>query len=268
MKANILLGFIAAFFFAQNINAQGLAGRLKQKAAQAADRALDKKVDQKTGVNTSGTNQQTSGGASGNQVSSPGNPTNKGGGGLISTPPDVKQNLSDAEGSFKAGSYGEARYAVQQAMLGVELEIGQKVLKSLPETVSGLKKEDQADEVTSSGYGWAGLTIQREYTSGEDKLFRTTIANNSAWMSSVNLYLANTGYAQQTNGQQNWKQTKVKGYRAVIEYDESSGYKLSVPLGQTSLIVWEAVNFASEQEVMAAANSFDIDGIKKMLGEQ
>jgi hypothetical protein len=43
---------------------------------------------------------------------------------------------------------------------------------------------------------------------------------------------------------------------------------LSVPLGQSSLIVWEAVNFATEQEVMAAANTFDIEGIKKMLGEQ
>ena len=54
----------------------------------------------------------------------------------------------------------------------------------------------------------------------------------------------------------------------MIEYNEGSGYKLSVPVGQSSLIVWEAINFASEQEVMNAANAFDIDGIKKMLGEQ
>ena len=87
-------------------------------------------------------------------------------------------------------------------------------------------------------------------------------------MSALNMYLANGGYAQTTNGQQNWKQTKVKGNKAIIEYNEGSGYKLSVPLGQSSLIVWEAVNFASEQEMMSAANSFDIDGIKKMLGEQ
>jgi hypothetical protein len=87
-------------------------------------------------------------------------------------------------------------------------------------------------------------------------------------MASVNMYLANGGYAQQTNGQQNWKQVKVKGHRGIIEYDESSGYKLSVPLGQSSLIVWEGVNFASEQEVMSAANAFDIDGIKNTLGEK
>ena len=67
---------------------------------------------------------------------------------------------------------------------------------------------------------------------------------------------------------QNVKQTKVKSYKAVITYDDSKGYTLLVPLGQSSLIVWECVNFATEQDVMNAANAFDIDGIKKMLGEQ
>ena len=269
MKSKILLTISALLLFAFAGNAQGIVGKLKNKASQAAEKALEKKVDDKTGANTN--NNQTSdtgsNSSSGNNNSG-NNPSNKGGGGLISTPPDVKQNLSDADAAYKTGSYGEARYAVQQAKLLVELEIGQKVLKSLPESISGLPKNEQRDQVTSTGYGWAGLTIQREYANTEDKLFRTTVANNSAWMSSVNMYLANSGYAQQTNGQQNWKQTKVKGHRGVIEYDESSGYKLSVPLGQTSIIVWEAINFATEQEVMSAANNFDIDGLKKMLGEQ
>jgi len=122
--------------------------------------------------------------------------------------------------------------------------------------------------VTSTGYGWAGLTIHREYNDTKDKEIRVTIANNSAWMAGVNAYLTNGGYAQQTNGQQNWKQTKVKGNRAIIEYDESSGYKLSVPLGQSSLIVYEGVNIASEGDMIKAAEGLDIDGIKKQLGEQ
>jgi hypothetical protein len=267
MKSKILLVGGALMALSFTMNAQGLMGKLKQKAEKAAEKALDKKVDEKTGGNNSSSDQSGSDNAGNTGNKSGNNPSNKGGGGLVTTPPDVKQNLTDAEASFKTSSYGEARYAVQQAMLGVEMEIGNKVLKSLPETVASLPKEDGSDQVTSTGWGWAGLTIQREYLK-DDKQLRTIIANNSAWMSAVNMYLANGGYAQQTNGQQNWKQIKVKGYRAVIEYDESSGYKLSVPLGQTSLIVWEAVNFASEQEVMSAANAFDIDGIKKMLGEK
>ena len=245
-------------------NGQGLVGKLKQKAEQAAEKAAQKKATESTGIETDDSSDNESSGSSQNSSN---RPTNKGGGGLITTPPDVNQNLSDAENAFKSASYAEARYAVQQAMLGVELEIGNKVLKSLPETVAGLPKQPESDQVTSTGWGWAGLTIQREYLK-DDKQLRTTVANNSAWMSAVNMYLANGGYAQQTNGQQNWKQVKVKNHRGIIEYEESTGYKLSVPLGQTSLIVWEGVNFASEQEIMSAANSFDIDGVKKMLGEK
>lgn len=270
MKTKLLV-LSVLFLVTLTARSQGLVGKLKQKAANAAEKAIDKKVDKKideTTGNTGNNNQDTGNDPNNSNTGNSNNrPSNKGGGGLVSTPPDVKANLGDAETAYKGGSYGEARYAVQQAMLGVELEIGQKILKSLPETVTGLKKDETHDQVTSTGWGWAGLTIQREYNQ-EDKQLRTMVANNAAWMSSVNGYLANSGYAQQTNGQQNFKQVKVKNYRGVIEYDESTGYKLSVPLGQTSLLVWEGINFASEQEMMAAANAFDIDGIKKMLGEQ
>lgn len=263
MKLKFLLAG-CAILFAYTGQAQGLVGKLKQKASQAAEKALEKKAEDKTGVKSGSSGEQSEDQSS---TGSGSRPVNKKGGGLTATPPDVNQNLADAETAYKSGSYGEARYAVQQAMLGVEMEIGQKVLESLPETVSGLPRVAEADQVTSTGYGWAGLTIVREYRN-DDKELKATIANNSAWMSAVNMYMANGGYAQTTGGQQNWKQTKVKGHKAVIEYDENSGYKLSVPLGQSSLIVLEGINYESEQEMMSAANTFDIDGIKKKLGEQ
>jgi hypothetical protein len=152
-------------------------------------------------------------------------------------------------------------------MLGVELEIGQQILKSLPETVAGLQKNAADDQVTSTGWGWAGLTIHREYETG-NKQFRITIANNAAWMQAINFYFNNAGYAQSTGGQQKMKQIKVKGYRSIIEYENSTGYKISVPLGQTSLVVVEGVNFATEQDIMAAVNQIDIDAIKNQLGEK
>lgn len=234
----------------------GLLRKINNAADRAADKIINKKVDEAVDKNTPG-----------NPNTSSNKPGNKGGGGLVTTPPDVKENLTAAETAFKGGNYGEARYAVQQAMLGVELEIGQKILKSLPAAVAGLSKDTTADQVTSTGWGWAGLTIHREYGTG-DKQFKVTVANNAVWMNALNMYLNNGGYAQQTGGQQNWKQIKVKGNRAVIEYDESSGYKVSVPLGQTSLVVYEGINFANESDMMAAVNAVDIDGIKKHLGEK
>lgn len=256
--------------------------KLKQKAENKLENSVDKKLgtgnpnqNQGQGQGGQGQGGLGTGGqqGSGGQGMNGANSGNGGlgqnqGGGLISTPPDVKQNLADGESAFKGGKFGEARYSIQQAMLGVELEIGNKILKSLPETISGLAKDATADQVTSTGSGWAGLTIVRKYADEKGKEFRTTIANNAMMMSSVNMYFNTGGYAQQTGGEQNWKQTKVKGNRAIIEFDQNTGYKLSVPMGQSSLIVFEGVSFATENDMMAAASSVDIDGIKKMLGEQ
>jgi len=240
---------------------------MKEKAEQIANKANGNNGNTNTNTpgNNPGNNADPNG--SGNGGTKYGKPSNKGGGGLVASAPDVKENLTTAETAFKGSNYGETRYAIQQAMLGVELQIGQNILKSLPQTVAGLKADSAQDQVTSTGWGWAGLTIQRVYVTGE-KQFTFTVANNSVWMQAVNMYLANNGYAQQTNGQQNWKQTRIKGYKAVIEYSEGSGYKLSVPLGQTSLLMFEGINFTSEQDMMNAANQIDIDGIKKALGEK
>ncbi len=201
---------------------------------------------------------------------SSGSPQNKKGGGLTNTPPpDVQAEIIDAEKSQKAGNYSDARYSIQQALMSVELQIGKQILQSLPQTVSGLQKDTTQNEVMSTSWGWNNLTIQSVYKKADQQM-TVTIGNNSFYSGFVNMYFSNSAYVQTSNNgnNQNAKQTKVKGNKAVITYDESKGYSLLVPLGQSSLIVWECVNFASEAAVMSAANSFDIDGIKKMLGEQ
>lgn len=279
MKIKYVLTLGAALSMGTQVAKAQVLNRLKQKVEnkteQKAGEEIDKlfggkKKDQASGQSGQGgaNGQGGQDGSGGVNSGSGGNPSNKGGAGLISTPPDVKQNLADAEAAYKKYSYGESRYSVQQAMLGVELEIGNKILKSLPESIVGLNKEAESDQVTSTGWGWAGLTIHREYSDGKDKQLTVNIANNSVLMAGVNAYFASGGYAQQTNGEQNWKQTKVQGYKAIIEFNEGSGYKLSVPIGQSSIIVYEGINFATEPEMMKAAEVIKIDSIKKELGEQ
>jgi len=262
-KSLLFLACCIPFYSAQ---AQ-LMKKLKEKANAAAERVMDKKIDEKaaevTGVSNSGGGSNSS---SSTSVGGRNKAGNKGGAGLVSTPPDVKENLTNAEAAFSGAKYSEARYAVQQAMLGVELQIGQNILKSLPQAIGELQYNVAADQVTSTGWGWAGLTIYREYEKG-DKQLRFSVANNAVWMQAINLYFNNGGYAQSTGGKQNWKQTKIKGLRAVIEYSEGSGYKLSAPLGQTSLLIYEGVNFANEQDFMKAAEQINVDNIKKQLGE-
>jgi hypothetical protein len=262
----MLTCFSIALFTFSTVNSQGLLKKIKDKAQQVADKTIDKKIDDAVGIDNNNSNSNN---ADMSTVGRNGKPSNKSGEGLISTPPNVNENLTSAETSFKTGKYSEARYSVRQAMLGVEMEIGKKILAGLPETVSGLKKDPATDQVTSAGWGmgWSGLTIQRDYKEG-DKQLSFTIANNALWMQAVNMYFTNSGYMQTSGGEQKWKQIKVQDEKAIIEFDASTGYKLSVPVGQTTLMVYEGVNFANEQDFMTAVNQINIASIKKQLGEK
>ena len=207
---------------------------------------------------------------SGSTTSSSGSPKNTKGGGLTNTvPPDVSQQIADAEKSHADGNLSDARYSIQQALMSIELQIGKEVLKSLPPTVSGLEKDTTQNKVMSTQWGWNNLTIQSVYKKADQQL-TITIGNNILYSSLASTYFNNAMYMQANSDgeKQNVKQTKVKGNKAIITYDDDKGYTLMVPLGQSALIVWECINFASENDVMNAANAFDIDGIKKMLGEK
>ncbi|HYH16588.1 MAG TPA: hypothetical protein VD794_15265 [Flavisolibacter sp.] len=251
MRFKPILLLCAAVVLYSPIQAQGLLKKIKDKVNQTINTSTATPTEPTT-TGTTSTSKKTG---------------NTSGEGLVITPPDVNENLTSAEAAFKNGSYSEARYAVQQAMLGVEMQIGRQVLKSMPATISGLKADTTQDKVASVSWGWQGLTIQRVYEAG-DKRLNIGIANNAVLLQAVNLYFTNASFSQSSGEQQNWKQTKVKGNRAIIEFDKDAGYKLSVPLGQSSLLVYEGINFANEQEMMNAANQLDIDRIKKLLGEK
>ncbi len=268
-KVLFLLGFSSTLLFAETVNAQGFLKKLKDKANKALDKAAGNEVSKQTGVPADqGTNNDNNGSSSGSNSSS-GKPANKGGGGLSNTePPDVKLQITDAETAHTAKNYSDARYSLQQALLGVEIQLGRQILKSLPKTSVSLPTDTLQDKVSSTQWGWSNLSIQRVYKDNADKQLTITIGNADIYSGMAQLYFANAGMMEANGDKQNFKQVKVKGNKAVIQYEDSKGYTLLVSLGQTSMIVWECINFASEQEVMTAASSFDIDGIKKMLGEQ
>ncbi len=256
---------IAGLALSNTVPAQGFLKKIKDKVVnKAIDKKVDEEVEKKTGVPS----ESSQNGNDNNNNNSSGKPTNKGGGGLTNTePPDVKVQMTEAETAHGAKNYSDARYSLQQALMGVEIQLGRQILKSLPAAIVSLPPDTLLDKVTSTQWGWNNLSIQRVYRK-DDKQLTITIGNNSLYSGMVNMYFANAGMMEANADKQNFKQVRVKGNKAIIQYDDSKGYTLMMQMGQTSLIVWECINFASEQEVMTAANSFDIDGIKKMMGEQ
>ena len=256
-KILYLFSFVAILIINQSALAQGFLKKLKDKTNQTVNNVIDKKT---------GTSSGNDGGNSNSKSND--KPANKGGGGLSNTtPPDVKAQMADAETAHAAKNYSDARYSLQQALIGVEIQLGRQILKSLPATADGLNADTAQDVVMSTQWGWSNMTIQRIWKTG-DKQLTITVGNAGIYAGLASLYFTNAGMVQASNTKQNFKQIRVKGNKAVIQYEDSKGYTLIVSLGQSSMIVWECINFASEQEVMNTADKFDINGIKKMLGEQ
>lgn len=270
MKKETLLSalLVIAMFIHADTLGQGFLKKIKDKANEVANKVIDKKVDNAVGIDPASTNNGNSTASAGGTSSSrSGKPSNKVGSGLQNTtPPDVNQQITEAETANSAGNFSDARYSIQKALLGIELQLGKEILKSLPATVAGLAKDTVEDRVTSAQWGWSNLTIQRVYKK-DDKQLNILVGNNSIYAGFVNVLFA--GNFTESNGQtQNFKQIKIKGNKAVIKFDKSEGYTVLVQLGQSGMITFEGINFATEQDMMTAVNTFDIVGIKKMLGEK
>ncbi len=252
----MFLAFLVGGVISVDLQAQGILRKVKERVE---DRALDKVFDSDKSESEQPSQRQE-------RTDDPGRPAHRGGEGLTASAPDVNANIRDAHEAFDSRKYGEARFAIRQAILGVEMEIGAAILKDLPESISNLPKLEELDRVTSSGIGFVGLLIERTYRSS-DKELKLTIGNDSGLFTAANMYLMSGAYGTSSTDQTH-KTVRVNESRGVLEYDEYSGYKLSVPFGQSSVMVLEGINFQTENEMITAAETIDLDNIKKTLGEQ
>ncbi len=258
MKNNpFLFGLVMILLFlaGQDAFSQGILKKMKEVAKETAKETVKEEI---FGDNKDQEKEVTS-----EESSSSSSVTNTRGGGITTTPPDVMENIAGAETAYTNNNYSDARYAVRQAVLGIEMEIGQKILDGLPGAVKELDRIPEEDKVESMSIGFSGLTIERVYRTSDQQL-RVTIGNDALMLSAINMYLASGTYETE----ENQKRVTYKGYRGVLEYDDNSGYTLSVPFGQSSIFVVNGINFATEEDIMSAAEVFDIEKIKSELGEK
>jgi hypothetical protein len=180
------------------------------------------------------------------------------------TPPDVNEHLDNAVASLNNQQFSTTRYEIQQALLGIELEIGYEVLELLPKEVNGMAYEPENDQVVSNGAGFVGLAIGRDYP-GNNKSLSAGVFNNSTLMAFYSGLLTNSNYS---SNQGDHKAVTVQGFRGAITFDGNSKYELGIPIGQETLFLLTCNGFADENEVLDAANRYPLEKIKDLLGEQ
>jgi hypothetical protein len=232
--------------------------KLKQKAERAVDRAVDRVIDQKVdeafGVEGNSNTSSTNRNSSTNSID---------GKGQKLTPPDVNEHLTDANTALSSNDYSAAKFNIQQAILGVELEIGYAILDDLPKTIQGMSFDEAEDQVTSSGAGYLGFTLGRAYKS-KSKALNFSVVSNSMLVASYSSILTNSTY---TDGEGEQKRVNIEGNTGILTYDDGN-YELALPIGSSSVMLFDCDGFADENEVTTTVQLFDISGIKKLLGEQ
>lgn len=234
--------------------------KLQQKGNETVDGLFNKDKDKNS--NSGGSNPTNNGSSNGsNSGYSSGNNNSER---RNMTPPDVNKNIGEAKSSFASQDYSSARFAIQQAIIGIEYELGQEILKAMPGNIGGVPEKADSDEIYSTGVGFVGLSISKEYDNGRSKYAKAQIVNNSIMLSSYNVVLSNAAYS---SGNDDYRVTRIGDYRAVLEYT-SNGINVAIPFGQSSLFLLELDNVNEDSEAEEMARQFDIAKFKEILGEQ
>ncbi len=256
--ANICLTLtIALFLNGHSLKAQSLLRKIQNKIEEEAVESIFGEEKEST---------QTENSQNATSTTTNNSPSNTRGEGLSSTPADIVATINAAETSFKSKQYKDARSNIRQAIMDLEIEIGKKILDELPESVSGLPKIEDEDQVTSTGIGFVGLVISRTYRK-DDQQFSVGIGNDGGILTAATAYMATGLYAASTT-EENQKKITFQDNNAIIEYDPNSGYKLTVTFGQSSILVADGINFNTENDFMDACSKININKIKNQLGEK
>ena len=181
---------------------------------------------------------------------------------------DITASLDKAQKAYDASSQQEARQELQQALIDLNVLIGNKVLALMPPTLGGLDISKTDDSVIG-GTGFAGLLISRIYGANRDKRIEITLANDSPLMSTISSFLSNDMLSGLMASQTGQKRVMVSGYKGMLEKSEgdtdgSVQYTINVPIDNT-LLTFESTGFNDEDEVLSLAQQINVDKIVPLI---
>ena len=183
---------------------------------------------------------------------------------------DLSNYLATAKSSYSSNKLEDAHFALQQAMVEVDILTGKKVLQMLPATLDTMQANMKSDNVYANS-GFIGATIHREWggMNGQpsSQSAQLDIISNSPMISTLNAFLNAPLIGGMMNSDKS-KSIKVQGYKARITNDGEnttgpSEYELQIPLS-TALVTFK-VNGATQDQVIKYANSLPLQQIAKLI---
>lgn len=178
------------------------------------------------------------------------------------TAQEFQKNISSARTAYAAGNLQDARFAIEQMLRDLDIEIGKEILKLLPAKVGTRNANTASDNVTGTG-GLTGLFVERQYGTDPNNA-SIEIINNSPLITSLGVILA-----APMMHDQNQKVIKVQGYKALLTKNQNSetgktGYELQIPMNNTLITL--KITETTETEITAAANTIPLAKIAEKAG--
>lgn len=177
---------------------------------------------------------------------------------------DFNKNITTARNAYAGGNLEDARFAMQQMLNDLDMEIGKEVLKMLPTKMGALASNATSDNVTANA-GMLGVLIHRDYGTEERKI-KLDLMGHSPLVASINAILSIPFIGNSGDGTQ--KVIKVDGYKGMLQKSvntdtNNTSYTLQIPIGST-LLTLDVPN-TSEEEVIRMANTIPVTQITKMV---
>lgn len=151
---------------------------------------------------------------------------------------EVPTNLGDAGSSYGTGDLENTRFALQQALIGINQTIGQEILAILPTSLGGMNQVEGSDDVSGSGVAFAGLFVGREYLGDDSTRASLQVISDSPMLASVNSLLSMSVFFA---ADPNQKRIKLDGYKALLTRSEAENglvvYDVNMPFGESMLNV-------------------------------
>jgi hypothetical protein len=173
---------------------------------------------------------------------------------------EVDQQLNTARSSYTSGDLENTRFALQEALNGVNQAIGNEILTQLPATLGSMKANMAADNVSGANTGISGLYVHRAYQAEkQDATFE--IIGDSPLLAGINSLLTMSAFV---SSDPNQKRIKVDNYKALLTRSEDEegkvSYSIQLPFG-SSLLTFNCNGISSENEVIALVNSLPVSEI-------
>lgn len=168
--------------------------------------------------------------------------------------------LGEAQSSYNSGDLENTRFTLQQSLQLINQEIGNEILKMLPDEIGGMKKTVADDNVSGISAGSAGLFVHRDYKA-ETKDASVEIISDSPLMAGINALLSLPVFF---SSDPNQKRIKIKNYKALMTKSVSDNnilsYTVNMPFGNSMLVV-KTNGVPDEKELTAICESLPIEKI-------